>query len=135
MWLIKAAVGRERRAAIAVNPTGGVHREQAPMTAGRIVPIVLGCSLPTEIERAVCLRDVALDALFMFIRFTDASRPGGRRAAMSYMVAVPEVLAAAGDVARIGSALSADGQGGLVGCQEVRQRGGRQIMTTYDESD
>jgi hypothetical protein len=71
----------------------------------------------------------------MFIRFTDASRPGGRRAAMSYMVAVPEVLAAAGDVARIGSALSADGQGGLVGCQEVRQRGGRQIMTTYDESD
>lgn len=108
MWLIKAAVGRERRAAIAVNPTGGVHREQAPMTAGRIVPIVLGCSLPTEIERAVCLRDVALAALFVFSRFTDVSRPVGR-AAMSYVAAVPEMLrAAATEVASIGSALGAD---------------------------
>jgi hypothetical protein len=36
-----AAVGGERRATISVDPTGGVHRQQAPMTAGRIVPIVL----------------------------------------------------------------------------------------------
>jgi hypothetical protein len=104
------------------------------MTAGRIVPIVLGCSPPTAIEGAVCLRDVALDALFMFIRFTDVSRPGGREA-MSYVVAVPEMLAAAGDVAGIGSAPSADGQGGLVCCQEVRRHGGRQIMATHNESD
>ena len=54
---------------------------------------------------------------------------------MSYLVAVPEMLAAAGDVAGIGSALSADGKGGLVCCQEVRRRGGRQIMATYHESD
>ena len=53
---------------------------------------------------------------------------------MSYVVAVPEMLAAA-DVARIGSALSADGQGGLVCCQEGRRRGGRQIMATHNESD
>ena len=55
---------------------------------------------------------------------------------MSYLVAVPEMLAAAaGDVAGIGSVLSADGKGGLVCCQEVRRRGGRQIMATYHESD
>ena len=41
VWLIMAAVGGERRATISVDPTGGVHRQQAPMTAGRIVPIVL----------------------------------------------------------------------------------------------
>jgi hypothetical protein len=72
----------------------------------------------------------------MVIRFADVSRPGGR-AAMSYLVAVPEMLAAAaaGDVAGIGSVLSADGKGGLVCCQEVRRRGGRQIMATYHESD
>ena len=39
--LIMAAVGGERRAAISVDPTGGVHRRQAPMTVGRIFPIVL----------------------------------------------------------------------------------------------
>ncbi len=71
------------------------------MTAGRIVPIVLGCSLPTAIEGAVCLRDVALDGLFMFICIADAPRPVGR-AAMSYVVAVPEMLtAAATDLASI----------------------------------
>jgi hypothetical protein len=36
-----AAADGERRATISVDPTGGVHRQQAPMTAGRIVPIVL----------------------------------------------------------------------------------------------
>jgi hypothetical protein len=42
----------------------------------------------------------------MFIRFADVSRLGGR-AAMSYVVAVPEMLAAAAsDVAGIGSSLS-----------------------------
>jgi hypothetical protein len=41
VWLIMAAVGGERRATISVDATGGVHRQQAPMTAGRIVPIVL----------------------------------------------------------------------------------------------
>lgn len=86
-----AAVGGERRVTISVDPTGGVHRQQAPMTAGRIVPIVLGASLPTAIEGAVCLRDVALDAPFMFIRFTDRPRPVGS-AAVSYVVAVPEML-------------------------------------------
>jgi hypothetical protein len=54
---------------------------------------------------------------------------------MSYLVAVPEMLAAAGDVAGIGSALSADDKRGLVCCHEVRRRGGRQIMATYKESD
>jgi hypothetical protein len=54
---------------------------------------------------------------------------------MSCVVAVPEMLMAAGDVAGIGSVLSADGKGGLVCCQEVRRRGGRQIMATYHESD
>ncbi|MDT5255562.1 MAG: hypothetical protein QOD10_642 [Mycobacterium sp.] len=39
--LIMAAVGGERRATISVDRTEGVHRQQAPMTAGRIVPIVL----------------------------------------------------------------------------------------------
>ena len=38
-WHIMAAVGGERRATISVDPTGGVHRRQAPMTAGRIFPI------------------------------------------------------------------------------------------------
>jgi hypothetical protein len=44
MWVpvwIMAAVGGERRATISVDPTGGVHLQKAPMTAGRIVPIVL----------------------------------------------------------------------------------------------
>ena len=54
---------------------------------------------------------------------------------MSYVVAVPEMLAAAGNVAGIGSALSADGNGGLLCCREVRRRGGRQIMATHNESD
>ena len=31
VWLIMAAVGGERRAAISVDPTGGVHRQQAPI--------------------------------------------------------------------------------------------------------
>jgi PE family len=69
----------------------------------------------------------------MFIHFADMSRPGGR-AAMPYVVAFPEMLtAAATDLASIGSALSADGKGGLVCCQDVRRRGGRQMMA--NESD
>jgi hypothetical protein len=103
------------------------------MTAGRIVRIVLGCSLPTAIEAAVSLRDAALDALFMVIRFTDVPRPtGGQQCRMWWR---SEMLAAATDLASIGSALSADGQGGLVCRQEGRRRGGGRIMAADDESD
>ena len=68
--------------------------------------LVCGVLTSAEIEAAVCLRDVALDPTFQFIRFADVSRLVGR-AAMSYVVAFPEMLsAAAPDLAGIGSSLS-----------------------------
>jgi hypothetical protein len=35
--------------------------------------VALGLLTATEIEAAVCLRDVALEALFIFIRLADGS--------------------------------------------------------------
>jgi hypothetical protein len=40
VWLLMVAFGGERRAAVSVDPTGGVHRQQAPMEAHRILVIV-----------------------------------------------------------------------------------------------
>jgi hypothetical protein len=126
VWLIMAAVGGERRATISVDPTGGVHRQQASIrrvgsfrlswlccgvcssVVHRLVRVVvqpqlmtekiaartfvfvfallfsivvLGCSLPTEIEAAVCMRDVLTNEHCFLEPFVPATPYGcsGRR--------------------------------------------------------
>ncbi|WP_421841334.1 hypothetical protein [Mycobacterium sp.] len=41
VWLIVAATGGERRVTVSVDPNGLVYQRKAPLTAGRIIPIVL----------------------------------------------------------------------------------------------
>jgi hypothetical protein len=89
---------------------------------------------PTAIEGAHCLREVALDALFMVIRFTDASRPTVR-AAVSYVVTVPKYSRRQQIWRASVRRCARTANGGLVCCQAVRRRGGQQIMATYNESD
>ena len=124
-----AAVGGERRATISVDPTGGVHRQQAPMTAGRIVPIVLGLLTAYRDRRSGLSAGRSFGRTFHghpFYRCVETWWEGSDVVCGGG----PGDADGAGDLAGIGSALSADGKGGLVCCQEVRRRGGRQIMAT-----